>query len=61
VLGLKIYTTNPRKCKCFKNAGAEEMALWLRGCSSLAEDLSSVPSTYVVQLTTVCASLSKGI
>ena len=42
------------------NVGAREMAEALRTCTTLAEQLSSVPSTHTGQLTIACTSPTPG-
>ena len=41
--------------------GTGEMAQQLRALAALAEDLGSVPSTHIGQLTTVCDSSSRNL
>jgi hypothetical protein len=45
------------KTKIFR---AGEMARWLRALIVLAQDMSSIPSTQIRQLTAVCNSSSRG-
>lgn len=44
-----------------KSMAWKEMALWLRACTALPADLSSIPSNHIRWLTTVCNSGSRGI
>jgi hypothetical protein len=67
MLSSKVTCCRSRDCsfhrEFIRNMGSDsgEMTLWLRVHTALAEDLSLVPSTDIVWLTTMCNSSSGGI